>query len=336
MSIHQSWRGLLPEVVREVGPSTAIYHYTSPDGLLGILQHHELWATQASGMNDVAEVRQGWDFINEWLEAQDASDRTVEVMREFATENEPGTYERELKSPESVFMCCATLRHDDANQWRLYGGRSRGYSVELDPRAALTMLAPGTKQSAPSPLPGWIDFTEAAEQLTITPWLHVLYTNEDKTAALDGLLTAAQQKFAAFDWSLPEDEGRVELKLLEYEIWAGLARIAQLMKSEGFSGEHEVRVIVTPPLFGVDPTRYRATPDGIVRYCRLTQDPAQTRKIRVVYEAELERSKTLPIRSVTLGPLLHAQNNRATIETLLAGNKLQNVCVHTSAVPLRS
>ncbi len=336
MSIHQSWRGLLPDVVREVGPRTAIYHYTSPDGLLGILQHHELWATQASGMNDVAEVRQGWDFIDGWLEAQDASDRAVGVMREFATEDGPNTVERELKSPEGVFMCCATLRHDDANQWRLYGGRSRGYSVELEPRIALTMLVPGTKPPPSSPKPGWIDFTEEAEQLAITPWLHVLYTDEDKTAALDGLLAAAQQRYADFDWSLPEDDGRVELELLEYEIWAGLARIAQLMKSEGFSGEHEVRVIVTPPQFVKDSTRYRATPDGIVRYCRLTQDPAQTRKIRVAYEAEVERSKTLPIRSVTLGPLLHAQNNRATIETLLASNKLQNVYVHTSGVPLRS
>lgn len=76
---------------REVCPRTAIYHCTSPDGLLGILQHHELRATQASGMNDVAEVRQGWEFINQWLEAQDASDHVVGVMRELAKKNGPNT-----------------------------------------------------------------------------------------------------------------------------------------------------------------------------------------------------------------------------------------------------
>ncbi len=61
------WRGLLPTIMPATG---SIYHYTSPSGLLGLVENHELWATEATGMNDLGEVRQGWDFIRSWVRGQ--------------------------------------------------------------------------------------------------------------------------------------------------------------------------------------------------------------------------------------------------------------------------
>lgn len=43
---------------------------------IGAVQSKELWATEATGMNDVAEVRQGWSCIRSWLEDQADDDVT--------------------------------------------------------------------------------------------------------------------------------------------------------------------------------------------------------------------------------------------------------------------
>ncbi len=62
------------EVTEFVGP---VFHYTTPTGLLNILERKELWATEAAGMNDVAEVRQGWAFIRDWMTDQDPTDDVI-------------------------------------------------------------------------------------------------------------------------------------------------------------------------------------------------------------------------------------------------------------------
>lgn len=40
-------------------PVDLVWHYTSPDGLSGILEHNVLWATSAAFMNDVHELSSG-------------------------------------------------------------------------------------------------------------------------------------------------------------------------------------------------------------------------------------------------------------------------------------
>lgn len=101
-----------------------IYHYTDPAGMLGIITGRVLWATEASGMNDLAEIRQGWEFIRKWLATQSQDDDVLSDMRDVARAGPEEMWYGTAPSVDNVFVLCATQAGDDANQWRLYGGAS--------------------------------------------------------------------------------------------------------------------------------------------------------------------------------------------------------------------
>jgi hypothetical protein len=46
-----------------------LYHYTTADGLKGIVENDELWATSAYYLNDSTEIMYGYQLIDEALEA---------------------------------------------------------------------------------------------------------------------------------------------------------------------------------------------------------------------------------------------------------------------------
>ncbi len=47
----------------KVDPGTVVYHYTSPVGLVGVMQQRELWASEATSLNDLSEVKKGLKAI---------------------------------------------------------------------------------------------------------------------------------------------------------------------------------------------------------------------------------------------------------------------------------
>lgn len=96
-----------------------IYHYPSAAAYLGIIENHCLWATEAFGMNDVAELRHGWEFVREWLGKQE-SDVAIDEMKSHLQDPDAASPEVE------VFMCCASTLRDDVSQWRLYSDAARG------------------------------------------------------------------------------------------------------------------------------------------------------------------------------------------------------------------
>jgi len=113
---------LLPEAVRVAEGS--VYHYTSAPGLIAVVESGRIWASEASSLNDRAEVPQGWESLQSHLHNHKNAPAGRWLMK-YAMQDRN-------KEPHDVFMLCASTRDDDANQWRLYGASGRGYSIELD------------------------------------------------------------------------------------------------------------------------------------------------------------------------------------------------------------
>ena len=316
---------MLPETIRRAKGS--IYHYTSSAGLLGLVENHQLWGTEATGMNDLAEVRQGWEFIREWVATKDAEDSVVSIIQYACGPDSP------VAAADGLFVLCASTSPDDANQWRLYGGQGRGYAVELDASVRLSVLA---REDAPEMVQDHISGRAHrkvgfADFVSVGNWMHILYTAQEKSAALDGLLKEAQARLELLE-SGDSDEDDVRGDEFRDELISAVATIARLMKSDGFSGENEVRTVVTMMVDAC--SRFRATDGGVVSYVRLTAVPGETVASRV-FRDEVSSRMRLPLQSVWLGPLLDEGTNKTAIRKFLDRNSYRDAKIHVSKVLLR-
>lgn len=322
-------------LARDDGPlapvTEPIYHYTSAQGLTGALGSRRLWASQATSLNDHAEVRQGWDLIVETIRhllTQHPGDGELSALLSWA--------ERPMDKAQHVGVLCASLRGDDANQWRLYGGGSRGYAIELDPSVVMVATADGGAPPPPSPGSGIvIDF----DVFFVSEWFRVIYTRAELTQAVHDLWTAyasatpppddptlsAEDQYAAHsDWW--HDVSAVAL--------SELATLAHLFKTEGFAGEHEVRKVVRN-LKGPSHMRYRPGFHGVVAYHELAAAPSGHAVHQPCYLGDLrDPLPHLPVVSVRLGPLA-PEGHEETVRDYLDSEELQAVNVTRSEVPLR-
>ena len=326
---------VLPREVEELiqPEQDTVYHYTDANGLLKILESNELRATESHGMNDVAEIKQGWRFIRDWLRSREPHDPTVtDLIAAAGTRNDDYGY---------TYFCCASLTADDANQWRNYADGGRGFSIALEAAPAydvVTETAPPEPPTDPDALgrriAGWTEFLNSYEA---TPWLKVLYEKEDKERVLDAYLASARAAREALDpTKFDEDEWSLARTELLDEYRADLEALARLMKAPGFAGEREVRLVVST--FGSRYASLRTGRYGITMYQRLAlSDGGEAKPFRAPrYGIKVGKSGgRLPVTAVWCGPLVSRETNARAIGALLSRGDHEGVQIEASAVPLR-
>lgn len=117
----QSMHACIPDV---------LYHYTTADGLLGIINSRSFWMTNLRYMNDLSEVQYAEELIRNVLAERAAQYTSSEIVSQFfiRISNTFSPFTHGL----DVF---ATSFCEDGNllsQWRAYGDRGGGYALGLD------------------------------------------------------------------------------------------------------------------------------------------------------------------------------------------------------------
>ena len=106
-----------------------LYHYTTPTGLLGILQSQNIWATEASFLNDLYEIQYGLDITNEVLTiyAQDNDS----YIKKFAKQT---IYYLDIinSKEEDIYITSFCETSDLLSQWKGYTNFGEGYAIGLD------------------------------------------------------------------------------------------------------------------------------------------------------------------------------------------------------------
>jgi Protein of unknown function (DUF2971) len=112
---------LLPSVQPEI-----LYHYTSPTGLLGMLTHREIWASDCSFLNDTAELVYADRIVKEVIsELKDSKTvNTANIDKLDAIQN---LIDSDLAI--SALSTSFSENGDLLSQWRAYCPISGGYSV---------------------------------------------------------------------------------------------------------------------------------------------------------------------------------------------------------------
>jgi hypothetical protein len=118
-----------------------LYHYTTIDGLKGILDSGRLWGTHVAFLNDSQELRHGVDAIcslikkyAEWHidepdpEPSETMHKTILSLHEYVLSNRDM-----LQTKMGLFVSCLSSSADQLSQWRGYGSHG-GYAIRFDPK----------------------------------------------------------------------------------------------------------------------------------------------------------------------------------------------------------
>lgn len=106
-------------------PPDRLYHYTSPEGLLGIVKQREIWATHTQYLNDVREFSHAVEMAKEELHRMTGRSDSGGLGPVLQSMKDS------LAGIESVNVCVVSFSEegDSLSQWRAYCGEATGFSV---------------------------------------------------------------------------------------------------------------------------------------------------------------------------------------------------------------
>lgn len=140
-----------------------LYHYTSMDGFLGIIENKSLHATNALFLNDRTEINAGLGIIR---------DKLHQMVSESGVEKAMAQSELEwAKRPDVFYVACFSEISTSANQWIQYADKGRGVALGF----RRTVFKVGTRNTRPPQRVIYSkgEFKDSISQLAITAGMGV-------------------------------------------------------------------------------------------------------------------------------------------------------------------
>lgn len=289
-----------------------IYHYTSSDGLHGILSSGILFFTDSLFLNDRSERKNFYQILKQHL--AHGKNPLYQVLYRRYFDREDNIFHR-LESADPVeeaacryFVLSCSQERDSLPMWNYYtqGTHAAGYNLHFRTKLLISQLSG-------NPL------TMALTGGQSILYRSVLYKNAEKAACLHRMLQAFSVKWKAAD---SEEERRWMLEALD----RCFEKMSLFYKDKAFSHEKEVRVVI--------PTNNRQ-----IRKV-LKQEKEEIYRFREVRGAQvpflaldvLEKGRV--IAGVTAGPALSKEIAVKGVEYMLHHYGFPKTC-KVSSVPLR-
>jgi hypothetical protein len=114
--------------IADVNDENILWHYTTADAFLKLINSGALYATQVSCLNDSSEIQYGMNllrdaFIDIQTDTKDEKDFLSRIIKAIV--------EGPAASANLVnccFVICFSGKRDDLSQWRAYSGGENGYA----------------------------------------------------------------------------------------------------------------------------------------------------------------------------------------------------------------
>lgn len=218
-------------------PPTKLSHYTTLSGLEGIVRTRSLWASNASFLNDKAEL----------THALNASEKAIKLL---SSENALQAWGPAIKTAfdklkkglqAQSYVACFCRDDDNLSQWRGYGGAVQGVSLTFKQSKLTKRLR---KDSA--------------------HLQHVVYAKLSTAQKLRDALEAELRDIAELEEALgASDEGEQQA-----DIMARISRLLPKFKHLGFRDEREWRYVVQKDISPSD-MQFRVLQNKIVPYIEI-------------------------------------------------------------------
>jgi hypothetical protein len=115
-----------------------LWHYTTGDALIGIVESGTLFSTQVSCVNDSSEIRYAQSLFRQALTDTLSAYKGDERVKQFLTkylklmEEDPQVPSH---APSQFFIACFSAETDSLSQWRAYCNGVNGYAIGFKPAA---------------------------------------------------------------------------------------------------------------------------------------------------------------------------------------------------------
>lgn len=223
-------------------PPDIIYHYTSQDGLLKILDTKVLWATHILYMNDHTEFQHAFELTREKIKStlSRRTNPTIKAMLE--------TCQKTLDhfKNNAVFVASFSEDGDLLSQWRGYGGDGNGFAIGFD-RFILKEL------------------TES-EMWRLEPCVYDPKIQSRKISKL--IASTIGPKFKGHpSYRTPEGVTTIFVMTPDSRLLSDLSHLSPLLKHPAFREEREWRLTL-PENFATE-THHRPGQSMLIPYCHI-------------------------------------------------------------------
>lgn len=224
-----------------------LYHYTTAEGLIGIMQSKCLWATNLLYLNDATEWLLGMQRASEKLTALSSKTGDAQQKRRIDWLKDKVDKVR-LGRAINTYAVSFSSEGDLLSQWRAYcpGG---GFSIGFKKQYLMSIIA--------------------KKQLSLAA---CIYDKASQEAAIsDAIRRCSEQwirQLAPTQWDRQDDDRFLEDGKL---IW-DLTAVASTFKNELFKEEHEWRIVSKPEHHAAHAS-FRASGSVVVPYIKINLEP---------------------------------------------------------------
>lgn len=290
-----------------------IYHYTSADGISGIIDNHEIWMSNTAFMNDTTELKmlqnakavfKDRDFVNdavrhEWREI---------LERQRFNENRQTDY----------YMASFSRKKDLLEQWRAYGNFCIGFDARR--LAVKRRVFLYSCLYTENDIRRWVLKKEKIDE-----W-EGLADDEEKRNGAYNLFYVASMKYKNKNF---KSEKEVRLIATSHHNWF------YENSPEMYEDDLPIHFRRHPSYgFPVPYVKFFIEHEGNGN-TRRTKETEKAMKERKLKEEGIKPRKLLPITEVIVGPMAHQKEAKAACEILLSERGYKNMRVTESDIPYR-
>jgi hypothetical protein len=286
-----------------------LWHYTSWEGLKGIVENRELWASHIAYLNDSEELAHGLKLLAEMIDERSHLPHLEQLKESLLPERRDETLNR-----IETYTVSFSHKFDDLAQWRGYSGLGSRFAIGFNP-AVLERV-------------GYLHSFDLKE---------CLYTNQQKRDAYSVVLGFIEEQAKNLDIPAGDERGGFSPRQVAHRSYGKMvgvvqhfyaANVAARMKDESFKDEEEFRLIAKELHFDAS-----IIPNAARRDYR-TKGALVVPYVRLRIPADAEPLLVQPFTAVIVGPQAHRKLARGAVERLLRDQHVSAPVVE-SKVPFR-
>lgn len=293
-----------PKLNYKVANADLVFHYTSLEKFISIIESQSFYFTNLNYLNDSKEYHYGVDIIRDVIKKYCVTDTNSAIL-DAVLKNIKHIY----KSPR--YITCFSKNGDLLSQWRAYANDGKGIAVGFKTEKLGDFNAIDISQMN-------IEYNKSTQTNVITEIVTISLNYFEKTKEI-------------FDWTRYDYEYLIATTIIET-----LETFIPTFKHPTFSEEKEFRIeyCIDGNMNKIEHHQlmFRASENLIIPFLKIPYSDVNNNDS---YDELSNLKKKLPIEKIIIGPSLNFDLNYESIQNLLLNYGYKDVEIVQSEIPYR-